>query len=175
MGLFKKTMSAEEILKAIESLTDEEKKKVYDGAFGEETEEAEETDKSETAVTEESAEETEEPATDPTKKADEAPTDGAGVAEEPESADDEDDEKEKDDDVDDEDHHDDVVAALTARLQALEERVAKFAEIVADITSVTQNDAPLGVSGQANVGDSEDDTSEDDRIMRKYNPNWRRG
>lgn len=188
MALFnKKPTTAEEISKAIANLSDEDKKKVFEQSFKDKLDESvgeqehlDGNEDSQTAKDRVNEHDGEEDAIE--ERDDAAETEAADDADK--VADDikggEGDEEDGiHDDVDasdeQEEHHEDVIQALTARVEALEARLAEYAEIVKDITNLGNADTPLGASGQADVGEADDALTEDDRIMSKYNPNWRRG
>ncbi len=182
MGLFKKTLSVEEIAKAIAALSEEDKEKVIatlQSTTDEQTSEQNDGTENASATQNEcdnaldtATEDTEDGATsdnvaDSTDDAEEPAIENAD-----ESTEDGTDETNTDDS---EEHHDEVIQALTARIEALESRVAEYAEIIGSIADLNSSDGPLGASAQADVGAADDALSEDDKIMRKYNPNWRRG
>ncbi len=181
MGFFKKTPSVEEIAKAIAALSKEDKAKVI--AELQSTTDAQDNSIEDTPVAENGGDnvpDTADTATEDTE-------DGANSDDIADSTDDAektaakatDDSAENDADEstadESEEHHDEVIQALTARVEALESRVAEYAEIIGSIADLGNTDTPLGASAQADVGEADDALSEDDRIMLKYNPNWRRG
>ncbi|MCH5157473.1 MAG: hypothetical protein J1G02_06340 [Clostridiales bacterium] len=160
MGFFSKKATVEkptvdELIKSIAQLSDEEKEKLYAQAFGEVDEPNESTDDSEKMETE-----TEVPVEEPVKH---KPANGEANE----------DTEEAEQNV--EERHEEVVAALTARVEAVEQQLAEFKEIVGDFVALSNNDSPLGVAATPTVGNAEDDLTEDDRIMTSYNPNYRRG
>lgn len=180
MGLFKKpTPTVEELAKSIASLSDEDKKKLLAQAFGQ-VEETSESESEETTTEETADSDTETPnATEETSEdsdnGEQTETEADAPVDEQVSEQEEPSESEvQTEEVAEqtEERHEEVIAAFTARLEALEQKVAKFAEIVDEIDGL-HNDGPLGVSAQSDFDDSEDDF--DDRIMSAYNPKWRRG
>lgn len=187
MPLFnKKPTTAEEISKAIANLSDEDKKKVFEQSFKDrldesvvEQEHLDDSKDSQSAKDRVDEHDGEEMAIEEHDAAETEAVDGADDVADDNLGGEGNEEDGIHDDVvvsdDQEEHHEDVMEAMTARVEALEKRVEEFAEIIKDIADLGNADTPLGASGQADVGEADDALTEDDRIMRKYNPNWRRG
>ena len=183
MGFFsKKPTTVEELTKAIAALSEEDKKKLYEKAFERVDEpsktEAEETTMDETAESVSEAEVATEETTEGNDGGEQTDTEPETPAEEyVEQENSESDTTAETEEVtqNTEERHEDVVGAFAARLEAVEQRLTEFVEIMSDFVDLRNDDSPLGAAAQAEVGNGEDELSEDDRIMSNYNPNWRRG
>jgi hypothetical protein len=68
-----------------------------------------------------------------------------------------------------------VIQALTARIEAMESKLEEYAQIFADISDMKAPNGVFGASETANIEQGDNDLTEDDRIMLNYNSTWRRG
>lgn len=178
MALFgKKPMSAEEIIKAIQSLDEGELEKVVSALSKEQP--AEESAKKDPEVPEQSAsaetEEGEEPAAE--EAAEEFAGEDAAEAEtpkspapeevEPEDAEPEEESPPAEPPEETDGEHEaenELVEAENARLAAMEQEIAGLKEMLEHVVSQLE-DRPFGQSPQPPAADPDDD---DDRIMRSY-------
>lgn len=176
MALFgkQKKTTLDELLEAIATLSEDEQKKLHEtlGAHIDESVAAQEVDSDtedsqtakdriDEAVGEEAYEEEKKGETEAVEEEQEAEEVEAEVPH---------DEKAE---QDAEHNQNEVIEALEARLMAVEAKLNEFAEMLSDIADMESTE--VGASATANIEQEVDDLSEDDRIMQRYNPSWRRG
>lgn len=178
MALFnKKSMTVEEISKAIANLSDEDKKKIYE-QFVKDREDDNVSKQEHLDNDGQTAKDSVEEYIDEEQKQDDSDAETDEITEEKSSeiaAGESNEEYGTPNDVVKEEHHDEVIQAMAARLDALEAKVAEYGEIIEAIADLSNADTPIGASAMAAIGEADDALTEDDRIMRNYNPNWRRG
>lgn len=164
MALFgKRQMTVDDILKAIGTLSEEEKAKVKDVLV--EKEETVETPENGGESVESETVETETSETEP-EQSEETTEETEQVEETPETDETETEETAEEVTVEENGNKDEVIEALTMRLDELDEKYAKVMEILN--TLYTGTDDNVGARATDEPVDTDDYASEDDKIMRKF-------